>query len=681
MANQSVLMGGNPTKYDPTNPIVIFLVQATIVIVFCRILHLPLSKIRQPRVIAEVIGGILLGPTAFGRIPGFSRSIFPPASLPNFNLVANVGLILFLFIVGLEVDMRLVVKNARVALSVGIASLVLPFATGAFVAWILHRQYADTLEKDDFGVFLLFIGTAFSITAFPVLARILTELKLLRVNVGVTVLAAGVGNDVTGWMLLALTIALVNASSGLIALYVILLVIAWVLILFFLVKPAYAWLLRRSSSDSGPTDTMMTLTILLVLASAFYTEIIGVHPIFGAFLVGMIIPHDNGYAVNMTEKIEDLVSVLFLPLYFASSGLKTDIGLLNDGKAWGYTILIIIMATASKVVGSMLAARLNGFLWRESLVVGVLMSCKGLVELIVLNVGLNSGILSQKVFTMFVIMALVTTFLTTPLTLWIYPTAYQHRVARWRDGETDWEGNELSTPTAGEADSRSTGIGTVLLVVNRIEGVAPLLQFTHFFSAKVTRLHLVRILEITDRLSQIIKVSESDDLINSDSLISIFKTTARLVGMRLSYALQIVALSDFSPVLAKEAIEHKADLVVAPWIQDCEESSGNDYIVALLETHTTNMAILIEDTLPHEPEHAMRARTTSMGSLRSMMRASARPTSRRTATAIHEKPIEAERTHVYFPLFQFGKDEVLAMHLLTSLVQSDRVTAHVVFFK
>ena len=221
--------------------------------------------------------------------------------------------------------------------------------------------------------------------AFPVLCRILTELKLLQTQVGVVVLSAGVSNDVIGWILLALCVALVNAGTGIVALYVLLTCVAWVLFLVFAVRPIFLMILRKSGSlVNGPTQSVVALTVLMVFTSAFFTGIIGVHPIFGAFLMGLICPHEGGFAIKLTEKIEDLVAVFFLPLYFALSGLSTNLGLLNSGITWAYVIGVIAVAFVAKVTGGTLAARANKMLWRESFTIGVLMSCKGLVELIVL---------------------------------------------------------------------------------------------------------------------------------------------------------------------------------------------------------------------------------------------------------------------------------------------------------
>lgn len=208
--------------------------------------------------------------------------------MAGLSLVANLGLILFLFLVGLEVNMRLFLSNWRVALSVGLAGMILPFGLGCAIAWGLYNEFRTDkgTVPISFGVYMLFIGTALSITAFPVLCRILTELKLLGTPVGVTVLAAGVGNDVTGWILLALCVALVNNGSGIVALYVLLVCLGWILFLVYAIRPAFIWILRRNGSlQNGPSQGMVALTLLLALTSAWFTGIIGVHPIFGGRLL------------------------------------------------------------------------------------------------------------------------------------------------------------------------------------------------------------------------------------------------------------------------------------------------------------------------------------------------------------------------------------------------------------
>lgn len=234
------------------------------------------------------------------------------------------------------------------------------------------------------------------------LCRILTELKLLSTPVGVIVLSAGVSNDVVGWILLALCVALVNAGSGITALWVLLTCVGYALFLVFVVRPVFVWILRRRRALSdGPSQGIVTLTLMIALASSFFTGVIGVHPIFGAFMAGLICPHEGGFAVKLTEKVEDLVSALFLPLYFALSGLQTNLSLLDNGITWAYVIGVCAVAFVAKFVGGSLGARLNGMVWRESFTIGALMSCKGLVELIVLNIGLQAKILSTRTFTIF----------------------------------------------------------------------------------------------------------------------------------------------------------------------------------------------------------------------------------------------------------------------------------------
>jgi Kef-type K+ transport system membrane component KefB len=244
-------------------------------------LSLIFSRIRQPRVISEVIGGIVLGPTVMGRIPGFRQHIFPHEGMPFLTLTSTIGLVLYLFLVGLEIDVRIIKKNVIASSAVSVAGLVIPLGLGAALGVALYKQFVSS--SVNYGYFVLFSAVAVGITAFPVLCRILTELKLLDTTVGIVTLSAGVGNDVVGWILLALSVALVNASSGLTALWVLFASAAYVLFLLFPVRMAYVWLARRTGSlESGqPTTFMMTITLLIVFISAFYTDVIGVHAIFG----------------------------------------------------------------------------------------------------------------------------------------------------------------------------------------------------------------------------------------------------------------------------------------------------------------------------------------------------------------------------------------------------------------
>lgn len=630
----SIISGADPTKVSTSDPIRLFIIQASIVIIFTRILAFFLAKIKQPSVIAEVIGGILLGPTVFGRIPGFTNHIFPNASIPYFNLVANLGLVLFLFLVGLEIDTRIVRQCGVAATSISLAGLLIPFGLGSAISVGIYNDFIDS-SKVSLGHFILFTGVAMAITALPVLARIVLDMKLMKTKVGVVVLAAGVGNDVVGWILLALAIALVNASSGLTALYIFLVVVGWCLLLFFLIRPCFVWLARRDGSLSrGPTHLMMTLTILLVFASSFLTDCIGVHAIFGAFLVGLIMPHEGGFAVALTEKLEDMVSIIFLPLYFALSGLRTNLSTLDTGLVWGYVIAICLIAFFSKFIACAAAARLTGFNNRESAAVGTLMSCKGLVELIVLNLGLSAGILDTRVFSMFVVMAIVSTCLTTPLTMLVYPKRFHTFITeddfkkkddkrRQGDEEGDQAGPIKSKSLAKKylfvldrfddlpgllnvvqvlrpssdlhlRNAQSSSINNVRRRNNAStekgdesgisesshEGNVPVLLDGHTSRAIIPKapasVDALRLMELTERTSAVMKVAEHDETVQADPLINVFRAFVRLNRLPIQAAMQVVPIDEFSSTVVARAQNSKSDLVVLPWTLPSTGLLGSD---------------------------------------------------------------------------------------------------------
>ncbi|KAK5662061.1 hypothetical protein OQA88_10175 [Cercophora sp. LCS_1] len=711
-----IIEGSNPTEYTPSNPITLFIIQASIVIILCQLLHYPLRLLNQPRVIAEVIGGIILGPSVMMRIPGFQEAIFPPASMPVFSNVANLGLIIFLFLVALEVDIRLFTSNWKVAASVGLAGMILPFGLGFAIAYGLFHQF--TPEDISFGVFGLFIGTALAITAFPVLCRILTELNLLRSNVGVTVLAAGIGNDVTGWVLLALCVALVNNSSGLAALWALLCCIGWTLLLIFAVRPPFIWILRRTGSlQNGPTQGMVALTLLMVLTSAFFTGIIGVHPIFGAFLVGLICPHDGGFAIKLTEKIEDLISVLFLPLYFALSGLSTNLGTLNDGITWAYVVAVLVCAFAGKLIGGTLAAKANKLFWRESFTIGCLMSCKGLVELIVLNIGHQAGILDERTFTMFVIMALVTTVATTPLTKALYPPWYQKKVERYRRGEIDWDGNPVESSGSSRPDSADKLNDSHirrLLVYLRLDSLPGLFTFIALLGPQYNQqspkpeeaadaplpqdeqvvikkrpleVHGLRIIELTDRTSSVMQVTEGEEFYSQhDPVVNAFRAFSQLHDLAVAGRAAVVPVDSYADTLMTQASEVSSDFALIPWgeygsitedqsvpyaVNASERFRGPMHLEFVQETFrraqsTCNAGVFIDNGfggLTTGGRHGL-TRTTSAVSIRSF----------RDTAAL---PVANKNHHIFFP-FIGGVDDRVALRVVLQLAKNPHVTASIV---
>ncbi|KAI0443457.1 K+/H+ antiporter 1 [Xylaria telfairii] len=710
-AQGGILEGVLPNVFSTSNPINLFIIQAGIIIILCRLLHYPLSRLGQPRVIAEVIGGILLGPSVLSRIPHFKENILPTESLPVLNNAANLGLILFLFLIGLEVDIRLFISNWRVALGVSVGGLLLPFGLGYAVAWGIYNQFKDEITNNvGFGVFGLFVGTALGITAFPVLCRILSELNLLGNSVGVTVLAAGVGNDVVGWILLALSVALVNNANGLTALYVLLVTVGWLLFLVFAVRPVFHWALRKTGSiQNGPTQGMIAVTLLLVLTSAWFTSIIGVHAIFGAFLVGLICPHDGGFAIKVTEKIEDLISVLLIPLYFAFSGLSTNLGLLNDGITWAYVIAIIAIAFSGKIIGGTVAARLNGLVWRESLTIGVLMSCKGLVELIVLNVGLQAHILSQKTFTMFVVMALVTTVATTPLTKLLYPPWYRVKLEKWKRGEIDWDGKPISSADSDGPDSPeklpNQNIRRLLMYL-RLDSLPSLFTFISLLGEEQAlnptstpddddtnqrppikkrplEVHALRIVELTERTSTVMKVTAGEDASRRDPVVNAVRTFAQLNDVAVSGSVFVAPEESYADTVTMHASEHKSDFVLIPWSEigsTTEDQSISyrvsaedrftgkshlDFIRNTLSKAVCNTGIFISNGFsgiaPVEKSRPAFSRTVSIASMRSHKEAAL-------------PPIADKSHHIFLPYIG-GVDDRVALNLVLQLAKNANITA------
>ncbi|KAF2876961.1 K(+)/H(+) antiporter-like protein 1 [Massariosphaeria phaeospora] len=722
-----VLEGVNPVHYDPKNTIILFIVQASIIIIFCRLLHYPLSKIRQPRVIAEVVGGILLGPSVLGRIPGFTAAIFPVAAMPNLNLVANIGLTLFLFIVGLEVDLRFLVGNWKVALSVGLIGMAVPFGLGVAIAVGLYNQFngeADTVQIG-FGVFALFIGVAMAITAFPVLCRILSELKLLSTPVGIIVLSAGVGNDVVGWVLLALCVALVNAGSGLTALWVLLTCVGYTLFLVYAVRPLFIKFLYRSRAiQDGPSQGIIGLTLLLCLASAFFTGIIGVHPIFGAFMAGMICPHENNFAIKVAEKLEDLIGTLFLPLYFTLSGLNTNIGLLDSGITWAYVVGVVLVAFFSKFLGAAGAARMNGMFWRESFAIGSLMSCKGLVELIVLNIGLQAKILSTRTFTIFVVMALITTFVSSPLTMYFYPPWYQKKVEAFKRGEIDWDtGKRLdgteSVVDGAHYDKLEAQKIRRLVVYLRLDSMPNLLAFASLFGGQsvrpTTKVHPamqqttsesketggatsteeppnrpveaygLRLLNLTDRGSSVMQVSEVESYTAHDPVVNTFRTFGRLHNLAVSGEVMVVPEDSFADTISMRASD--SDFLLIPWsetggmgeqaiIEDkgtknkLAASSYVSFVNATFEQATVPTAVLVNKNFGGPKNKDKKARLTRTYSSVSLGSHRDRPA---------DAPITDLSHHIFFPFFG-GDDDRAALRLVLQLAENPDITATLVHF-
>jgi Kef-type K+ transport system membrane component KefB len=403
-------------------PLPLLILQACIIIAAARSIGALARCLGQPAVIAEVIAGILLGPSLLGRVaPAFFDTLFPKASFAGLSLVSNVGLVFFMFLIGLELDPKLLRGRGASSFAISAAGIVVPFGLGALLATRIFESNAQPgVGKASF---VLFMGIAMSITAFPVLARILSETKLIRTKMGSIALACAAADDVTAWCLLAFVVSFVHAKGPLSALVTTVEVAAFAAFMLLVVRPVLARLNARVLTREHVTQNVVALTFVLLLASAFTSEVIGVHALFGAFLFGTIMPRQGDYAQALAERLEDFVVVGFLPLFFAFSGLRTQLGLLSGLNDWLLCVALIAVACIGKFGGSFSVARLTGMSTRDAAAVGVLMNTRGLMELIVLNIGLDLGVISPKVFTMMVLMALVTTLMTTPLLKLVAPPA------------------------------------------------------------------------------------------------------------------------------------------------------------------------------------------------------------------------------------------------------------------
>lgn len=644
-STSGIIGGMDPLEYSSSSPYTIFFFQLIVIVTISQLLYIPLSKIKQPRVIAEVLTGILLSHTALGRIPNFTKYMFPPESIPGLTLVANIGICLLLFIVGCEVDVKFIKMHIVTALGVGLFNMAVPFGLGCACAiglWKDYRENAEGLPIIKFTTFMVFIAVAMCITAFPVLVRILTELRLVKDRVGTVVLAAGITNDLLGWVLLALSITLANSSQSLVTLYIVLVAIGWCLFICFPIRILLNYLLKNIMKEfddpNNPSRLATTIILLLMFSSAFFTDIIGVHPIFGAFIVGCIVPRENDYVIKLTSRIEDLVNILLVPVYFGIAGLNVDLGLLNKGLDWGWAFGLIGVAMVGKISGGLIAAKLRGLYWRESLTVGVLMSCKGIVEIVVLQVGLNARIITQKTYSMFIFMALITTFLTTPLTIYCYPDSYKEKVQlrllekqklinakKLKDeNETEIETDDINNEVMDDNDSDDEYIddeiyGTsingkdienfklnkIILTVEDVESLSTDLLILDLLleNAKVP-IHAINLKTLTERTADILHASmlyetsnDHDHDYNSlNSILSVFKIFCRYNKIPFTSEILYSLPENYAQTLFDNSTFCKNDLLILPITQKQYSFDKISTIIKSSKNFQFNKAIFINNT-------------------------------------------------------------------------------------
>ncbi|MGB7591578.1 MAG: cation:proton antiporter [Terriglobia bacterium] len=403
------------------SPTVTLILQIDVIIIAARAVGLLFRLINQPQVIGEIAAGILLGPSLLGwTAPKISAVLFPPSSLGYLDTFSQVGIVIYMFLVGVALNFKELKNSGHAALLTSHASIIAPFVLGALLALMLYPRLSD--DSVSFLAFALFMGAAMSVTAFAILARILTDRAILGSRVGTMAIACGAVDDITGWCILAYIVVLMRTQAGSKPVWITIAgTIVFVLLMIYAAKPLVRRFYTVYERQGKLSEYMIASLILFVLISALITDWLGLHLLIGAFLCGAIMPKECNFVLYVFEKFESVTVVLLLPLFFAFTGLRMNVRSLGGRDMWFFCASIILVAIAGKLGGSMIAARAAGVPWREAAGIGILMNTRGLMELIILNIGLDIGVISPVLFSMMVLMTLVTTFMTSPLLYWIYP--------------------------------------------------------------------------------------------------------------------------------------------------------------------------------------------------------------------------------------------------------------------
>ncbi|KAJ4833525.1 Cation/H(+) antiporter 15 [Turnera subulata] len=485
VTTNGIWQGDNPLDYS----LPLFILQLTLVVVTTRLLVFVLKPLRQPRVVSEILGGILLGPSVLGQNKTFSTAVFPLRSVMVLETMANVGLLYFLFLIGVEMDISVIKRTGKKALCIALSGMILPFLIGFVFSCIMEAESASRNQT----TFILFLGVALSVTAFPVLARILAELKLINTELGRLAMSSALINDICAWVFLAVAIALSdNEASSLASLWVLLSSVAFVIFCVLAVRPAISWIIRATPEGETVSDFYICIILTGVMIAGFTTDAIGTHSVFGAFVFGLIIP--NGpLGVTLIEKLEDFVSGLLLPLFFAMSGLKTDLGTIHGTNIWFVLFLVVVLGCAGKVAGTLAVTTFYQMPAREGVTLGLLMNTKGLVELIILNVGKDQKVLDAQAFALMVVVAVFMTGIIMPMITIIYRPARRFMPYKRRTIQSSKPSGELR----------------VLVCVHtprNVPTIINLLEASHATKKTPICVYVVHLVELTGRASAMLIV-------------------------------------------------------------------------------------------------------------------------------------------------------------------------------
>lgn len=409
-------MGTSPVNAHVEIALFKVIIQLIVIVAASRVFGRVFQQLGQPVVCGEIAAGLFLGPTVFGRFfPEAFQTVFDVSSAQIFSILSQVGLILTMFLIGLEFDFQHLSNNRRTAVSVSAMGILLPFSLGFILG---HWMYEGLGLSGSYVNFALFMAAAMSITAIPVLGRIIVELNLSRTRVGCLAISAAALDDATGWVILAVITAFVRSTFDPIKMAtMVALLVIYAVVMLFVVRPLIArWVQAQLQRNGGDLSlNALAILLILVLASAAITNLIGIFSIFGAFLFGAILFDQEELREALKRRLQDFVTVFFLPIFFTYTGLRTDMGAMTGATMWWFCVMVSVTAIVGKFGGCTLAARLNGLPARDSAAIGAMMNTRGLMELIVINIGYDLGIIPKSVFFMLVMMALVTTYMTTPL--------------------------------------------------------------------------------------------------------------------------------------------------------------------------------------------------------------------------------------------------------------------------